>query len=370
MNYPNNVFLLRYIESLGWTQFPLKHYWTLGFQIFPTLMALNELPARVSSTLKRLLDVIDLIAEDSSKRLKDIFSITGCKLENRQTYADMLVHSMMEEEHALAWEEEIRLGLIRITFDPSSQIRDMVFANSKAARFWMLSQEIFIEQITNNDLQTPYTELDWLISFVVYARTYFNDTLTQFNRFTFGGEASLVSVTFFKKRDSFGRISEVPHTATDLHCLSTDPSRLFLQIKTLLREISPDEYDDAIKHSPSCCPLVLIGDHRSGRQLLADAALDTAQTIESLSQSCAGRAALEGVAGYLEAELAAIERVLECEGNSWRPLASGPLQAVQRPLAYNLSALTFDRESPLIAFMGHNQLAQVKVLSGALVITS
>ena len=136
------------------------------------------------------------------------------------------------------------------------------------------------------------------------------------------------------------------------------------QIKLLLREVSPDEYDNAAKYSPSCCPLVLIGDYRSGRQLLADAALDAAQTIESLSHSYAGRAALGGVAGYLEVELAAVKRqlaALECRDYALRTIARGPLQSVQRPLAYHLSALTFDRESPLVDFMGNNQLAQVLV---------
>ena len=80
-----------------------------------------------------------------------------------------------------------------------------------------------------------------------------------------------------------------------------------MQIKIAHRLIGPDEYDDAVNRWPHCCPLVMLGDFRSGRQLLADAAADSAETLSSLSTSPAGRATLDNVAVHLEQLLAKLE---------------------------------------------------------------
>ncbi len=79
------------------------------------------------------------------------------------------------------------------------------------------------------------------------------------------------------------------------------------QIKIAHRLIGPDEYDDAIRRWPHRCPLVLLGDFRSGRQLLADADADSAETLTSLATSPRGRAMLDNVADHLDQLLANIE---------------------------------------------------------------
>ena len=121
-----------------------------------------------------------------------------------------------------------------------------------------------------------------------------------------------------------------------------------------MREVRPEEYDAAVKESPKCCPLALIGDLRSGQQLLDNASLDTSHV---LSQS-----ALSGIAGFVQAELAARERqlcTLRRDNSNWRPKAPVSTWAVQRPLAYRTCSFAFRQESPVIDFLSYNQLAQV-----------
>ena len=73
--------------------------------------------------------------------------------------------------------------------------------------------------------------------------------------------------------------------------------------------MGPDEYDDAVLRMPRCCPLAMLGDTRSGRQLLADAAADYAEAerIGPLKSSVAGRAILDRIAERLERLVAALE---------------------------------------------------------------
>lgn len=79
------------------------------------------------------------------------------------------------------------------------------------------------------------------------------------------------------------------------------------KVKIAHRLIGPDEYDDAARRWPQCCPLVMLGDLRSGRQLLADAPADSAETLASLATSPRGCAAMESVAVHLEGLLAGLE---------------------------------------------------------------
>ena len=80
-------------------------------------------------------------------------------------------------------------------------------------------------------------------------------------------------------------------------------------MKVAHRVIGPDEYDDAARRWPHCCPLVALGDARSGRQLLADAAADAAEAerIGPLRGSPAGRAVLDRVADCVERLADALE---------------------------------------------------------------
>ena len=90
------------------------------------------------------------------------------------------------------------------------------------------------------------------------------------------------------------------------------PTSPLLQVMVVCRVVTPQEYDEATLRRPHCCPLWLMGDHRSGQQLIDSAAEDFQQTMASLACSPEGRARLEGIAGHLEQQLQAIDLALSC----------------------------------------------------------
>ena len=85
-----------------------------------------------------------------------------------------------------------------------------------------------------------------------------------------------------------------------------------MQLRYYARVITPEEYDAAVHSTPHLCPLLLAGDWRTGRQLLADAPADSEETMASLVASRRGArqlaslaSAVEGWAAEAEGRLAA-----------------------------------------------------------------
>ncbi len=68
----------------------------------------------------------------------------------------------------------------------------------------------------------------------------------------------------------------------------------------MTRVITPDEYDAAVRSDPALCPLYVLGDRRSGRELLAAAYTDAQRTVARMAATPAGRAELDGIAAAAE----------------------------------------------------------------------
>jgi hypothetical protein len=81
---------------------------------------------------------------------------------------------------------------------------------------------------------------------------------------------------------------------------SLSPPPLDPQAKHIWAPIGPDEYDAAVRDRPDLCPLAATGDRRSGRQLLADAAVDARRTVVGLAGCREGRAELDAIAAAAE----------------------------------------------------------------------
>ena len=51
------------------------------------------------------------------------------------------------------------------------------------------------------------------------------------------------------------------------------------QVRQLVRSITADEYDAAVETCPAACPLYMMGDRRTGQQLLHDAPADARTSL-------------------------------------------------------------------------------------------
>ena len=82
------------------------------------------------------------------------------------------------------------------------------------------------------------------------------------------------------------------------------------QVMVACRIVTPQEYDEAAQHHPHRCPLILMGDRRSGQQLIDSAAEDVQQTLQSLACTKEGMVRLDCLAAHLEQQYQAIESAL------------------------------------------------------------
>jgi hypothetical protein len=92
-------------------------------------------------------------------------------------------------------------------------------------------------------------------------------------------------------------------------CLLTFPSPC-RQVKMAHQPITPSEYDEAALRVPHCCPLVAMGDSRSGQELVDDVGTDSVQTVEAMAGTVKGRSRLDRLAQHLHAQLNKLERIV------------------------------------------------------------
>jgi hypothetical protein len=384
------------IKELGWDQFPLLHYWNIGYQAPPALKIMMKLPPRLNFALMRFCNALHFLAQDSTKTLENKYLLRGldCDMADNPD----LSHCRRSDE-VMLWEEELHYGLIRIEFDPVNQSRKSFDVNTRAAQLWNSSKAELLERFRACDVPSQLTDLDWVRAFAVYLATYFDDTVTQFLRFTTacGGtfNATLVCATTTKTFDSVGRISQAPIPLPPLKiahkirldfypvrtCQTKTESsrplhmRYAPQIRCSLRVVSPRQYDEAARRTPHACPHVLSGDRRTGQQLLDEATADALRTVGRAAQSRAGTAALNQIAAYLEARLGDVERAFKlCAGGGsgglLRPpwdqwcgpcLATRPTVVLHpnRPIAHGWGGgIRLDGDGPVVSYMASRQLAQ------------
>ena len=205
-----------YMEAHGWGQFPLKHLWNLGYQAFPIMRIMNTLPIRPKLAIKYVSDLLSYVVEESistSKNLHDITTIDAGFFGREHMQLD-------QPDISEIWDCETQLGLIRVLFDPHTQIRQQIDSNCRAAQFWGMDKDEFLSQCRNNNIPLLLCEIDWLRSFAVYLTRYFDDSITQYLRFSTKSDFSLhhylVRVTSQKVFDSLGRITQVCTAVCDL----------------------------------------------------------------------------------------------------------------------------------------------------------
>ncbi len=78
------------------------------------------------------------------------------------------------------------------------------------------------------------------------------------------------------------------------------PMENSLQTKNIMRVVTPEEYDDAVRRNPTASPLYALGDRRSGIELLAAVDEDAKNSLLAMTATQAGRAELDRIAAAVE----------------------------------------------------------------------
>jgi hypothetical protein len=104
-------------------------------------------------------------------------------------------------------------ALVGLDFDPNTQMRINVRANSRAALLWNMRKGELLLRFANYDLPLPYTEVDWLRVLILDLQSYFKNVTSHYYRMMVGSgtdaRAMMVCVTKIKTFNSLGRISQV-----------------------------------------------------------------------------------------------------------------------------------------------------------------
>jgi hypothetical protein len=209
-----------FIERNGcWNHTPLRHWWNFGYESESIIKIIRHLPQRVSSSIHRMLGTLHFLSEYSTFKLQHMSRLVRqlSDTEEQILQGDIQVHLAHEEAE---WEKEEVFALIRLDFEPSSQMRTNVRANSRAALLWNMRKGELLLRFANYDLPLPYTELDWLRVLVLDLQSYFKNVTSHFLRMMVGSgkgaRAMIVCVTKIKTFNSSGRISQVSHDCMSL----------------------------------------------------------------------------------------------------------------------------------------------------------
>jgi hypothetical protein len=206
----------------GWMRAPMMRHLSFGYRPLSIIGIINSLPPRLFVGVKRILSSVHEMAEESTVISEKCSEMAGWKVQNN-------VVSFENDLSPGAWEEETKLGLIKIELDTFTQRRKNVTINSRTARLWGMRKAELLCKIYRCEVPLPFSELDWLRSFVIDVETSFQDTTSQYLRMIigFGSEARgiLVCQTTVKDFNPVCRISQVPRrTHHPLRTLSSSHS--------------------------------------------------------------------------------------------------------------------------------------------------
>jgi hypothetical protein len=205
-----------------WNHTPLRHWWNFGYESESILKIMRHLPPRLNSSMHRLLDTLHSLSEYSACSLQHMSRLASWLPSTEELPFQGDTWVQREEEEA-EWEKEVVFALLSIVFDPVTQARRNVRANSRAALLWNMRKSELLLRFANYDLPLPYTELDWLRILILDLREYFQNATSHYHRMMVGSgkgaRAMIVCVTKIKTFNCLGRISQVLTCFVNAHSL-------------------------------------------------------------------------------------------------------------------------------------------------------
>ena len=114
VNFPFCVkqrLLMKWLEQQGMDQIPVKRYWNFGFQTDVMLRTVKTLPPELFYALQQLLDLLHLIAADTTCQLQQTSRLSGYSGESN---AQSSLESIKCDEEEVFRDERLEIGLIRV----------------------------------------------------------------------------------------------------------------------------------------------------------------------------------------------------------------------------------------------------------------
>ena len=205
-----------------------------------------------------------------------------------------------------AMEADTETGYLEVRYDPASQRRTHTYLNERYAALRGASRLALLARLAAHTADLPAPPPDFLAALLHALLRRRAATCTQHVRAACGGRGALLWEHSRKRFDGDGRVVKVraadvayrrayfdsesmltesspsaacfpvipPHQSVSfcrrVPLTQADVFKLAAQVTTAVREISPADYDAALRAAPDDCPLLCVaGDRRSGAELLA-----------------------------------------------------------------------------------------------------
>ena len=178
--------------------------------------------------------------------------------------------SVSSDSRERYWDVNTETAFFSVKMDVNTRQRLAVRVNRRQAAFFEMHGEEFLARTANMEHPFPSPDLDTLL-LVLYRAV---------QTACFGTAGGVI---YFRMRIGRGLLARL--------CISAvrDGDGRVCEVRRTFREIGPDEYDTATRLQPEACPLFALGDHRSGRQLLADSPADNIAPLSALPSTASGR---------------------------------------------------------------------------------
>ncbi len=190
----------------GWMQTPLISRLNFGYRPVALFAIICSLPPRLFVGIKRSLMSVHEKIESLALNSEKYAEMAGWKANDKMSKCEIdLTPAFLEEE--------TNHGLIKIELGTNDQRYKNVTINSRIARLWGMRKAELLRRIQLCDVPLPFSELDWLRSFVVDIENSFQDRTSQYLRMIIGvgleARGILVCQTTIRVFNSVCRMSQV-----------------------------------------------------------------------------------------------------------------------------------------------------------------
>jgi hypothetical protein len=207
------------MEANGWVQHAARRIWNFGFKHEIVSRMACSLPPKLHQAWKQLFDAIHQISTCSTSRLEKISNLMNeSNVTQIDSDLDFPCPKLSLDEQDTEWEAESFWGLTQVDYEPTTQRRLRIRANSRAASIWGISRASLLHSLALHDLPLPLTELDAHRTLAAALTDYDPAETGRFMRLTIddghgGVRATLACCAVRTTYDQLGHVTQVPANA-------------------------------------------------------------------------------------------------------------------------------------------------------------
>jgi hypothetical protein len=200
------------MEANGWVQHAARRCWNLGFNHYLVSKMACSLPPRLYLAWLKLFNAVHHISTASTSQLEAISNLM------KQDSIDPMELNVQrpvlaQDEQDAEWEADQSVGIIQVDYEPATQCRLSIRANSRAASIWGINRASLLQSLAHHALPLPLAELDLHRTLAAALTDDGPAEAERYLRFVLecrdGVRAALVCCAVHTTYDQLGRVTQV-----------------------------------------------------------------------------------------------------------------------------------------------------------------